>query len=65
MMKRYVATVRVELEAESTESRDVVLERMVEKLNKKPPSVWYDDAGGAWIRKASLSRVRPRRTKRS
>lgn len=64
MMKRYVATVRVELEAESIESRDVVIERMVEKLNKKPPSVWYDDAGGAWIRKASVSRVRPHRRRK-
>lgn len=60
-MKRYIATLRVELEAESTEARDDVLWRMVERINKKPPSIWYDDVGRGSIMKASVSRVRPRK----
>jgi hypothetical protein len=61
MLKRYTATIRVDVEAESIESRDDVLDRLVDRVNKKPPTVYYDDVGLGAIKKASVTRVRPKK----
>lgn len=60
-MKKYTATIRVDVEAESIEARDDVLHRLTDRVNKKPPSVWYDDVGRGSVLKASVTRIRPKK----
>lgn len=65
-MKRYIATLRVEVDAESIETRDEVLERLRDRINKQPPSVLYDDVGLGTVRNnVRITRVRPAGRKRS
>lgn len=61
-MRRFIATIRVEVEAQSDEARDDVLARLCDRLNKNPPSVLYDDKGlGAVRSNVKVSRIRPAR----
>ena len=66
MRTRYVATLRIELDAESVEARDFVLHTIAEGMNAKRPGATFPDVGTAQVRKASVGRVRqmPRRKKR-
>jgi hypothetical protein len=62
MIRKYIATLRVEVEAQSTEARDDVLYRLCDRINKKPPSILYDDVGlGAVKNSVRVTRVRPAR----
>lgn len=64
MLKRYVATVRVEVEASALEARDFLLEMLASDITKHQPTVQSIGAGAAIVRKASVSRVRPARVRR-
>lgn len=57
-MKREIANIRVELVSESPEARDYLLDTMVERINKKPPGVTFEDQGTAKVKRAKVSRVR-------
>jgi hypothetical protein len=61
-MKRYTATLRVDLTAESTEARDYLLDIIADGITKKRPAVRFVDVGSAQVSKATLSRVRPKQT---
>jgi len=63
-MKRYTATIRVDVEAQSIEARDDVLDRLCDRINKQPPSVLYDDVGLGAVRKVEVTRVRPRASRK-
>ncbi len=64
-MKRYVANIRIDLHSETSEALHYLLETMVERINKKPPGVYFEDVGTAQVKKAKVSRVRAAaRTKR-
>jgi len=59
-MKKYTATLRVDLEAESIEARDYLVEVVAEGISRKRPSVRFVDVGTATVLKAAVSRVRPK-----
>lgn len=57
-MKRYIGNIRIDVTSESTEALHYLLETIVDRLNKKPPGVTFEDVGTAQLKKAKLSRVR-------
>lgn len=58
-MRRSIATVNIEVRSESSESLHYLVDTIVERLNKKPPGVRFEDVGTAQLVKARVSRVRP------
>jgi hypothetical protein len=60
-MTRYTAIIRVDVSAESTEARDYLVETLVDRLNKKPPGVRFEDVGTAQLTRAKVSRIRKAR----
>lgn len=60
-MKKYIATLKVEVEATALEARDFVLKMLAGDITKNRPTVQSIGAGAAIVRKASVSRVRPRK----
>lgn len=62
---RHIATLRVEVDANTVEARDAVLERLIAGVNFKPPSVHFDgSAFGEVLPTVEVSRVRPKSRKR-
>ncbi len=64
-MKHYVATIHLAVRAESHEALHYLVDTVVERLNKKPPGVRFEDVGTAQLRKALKARVRPTRKTKS
>jgi hypothetical protein len=62
-VKKYIATLRIELEATAIEARDFLLNMVAKDITRNGPIVRSIGAGSAVVRKASVSRVRPRRKK--
>jgi hypothetical protein len=60
-MKRYTATIRISIEAETIEARDHLLETVAGGITKKRPAVRFVDVGSAQINRAVVTRARPRK----
>lgn len=60
-MKKYIATLKVEVDASAIEARDFLLRMLAGDITKHRPTVQSIGAGAAIVRKASLSRVRPKK----
>jgi hypothetical protein len=60
-MKRHIATIRVDVEADSPEALQHVARRVVERIKERPIAVRLDGSSSAQVMKASVSRVRPAR----
>lgn len=58
-MKRYVATLSIEISAETPEVRDFLAKTIADELNQLPPHVMYRGQKTAVVSRARVSRVRP------
>jgi len=58
-MKRHIATLAIEVSAETTEARDFLVATIADDLNATLPCVTYRGMKTANVRRARVSRVRP------
>ena len=59
-MKRYSASIMVDVQAETPAARDALLLQMVVGMEARPARVFFPDIGSADVRGAKLGRVRPK-----
>lgn len=57
-MKRYIANLRLDVDAESIGALNYLLETVARGIHKDKPRVWLLDVSTASIRAAQISRVR-------